>query len=45
MAIDLFNAGYYWEAHEELDKLLKVSDPENLVGRFLKGLFKLAAAD
>ena len=44
MAIDLFNAGYYWEAHEELDKLLKVSDPENLVGRFLKGLFKLAAA-
>ncbi|GIS61415.1 MAG: hypothetical protein CM1200mP2_36400 [Planctomycetaceae bacterium] len=27
MAIDLFNAGYYWEAPEELDKLLKVSDP------------------
>ncbi len=44
LAIDLFNSGYYWEAHEEFDKLLRVSGPESLVGRFLKGLFKLAAA-
>ena len=42
--IDLFNHGYYWEAHEEFDKLLKLACPDDLIGRFLKGLFKLAAA-
>lgn len=44
LAIDLFNAGYYWEAHDELDKLWRVAGPDTLVGRFLKGLFKLSAA-
>ena len=44
LALDLFNMGYYWEAHEELDKLLKLVCPDDLIGRFLKGLFKLAAA-
>jgi hypothetical protein len=44
LALDLFNIGYYWEAHEEFDKLLKITCPEELIGRFLKGLFKLAAA-
>ncbi|HCK52018.1 MAG TPA: DUF309 domain-containing protein [Planctomycetaceae bacterium] len=44
LALDLFNNGYYWEAHEELDKLLKITGAEDLIGRFLKGLFKLAAA-
>jgi hypothetical protein len=44
MAIDLFNFGYYWEAHEEWERLWRVSGPDNTVGRFLKGLIKLSAA-
>jgi uncharacterized protein len=44
LAIDLFNHGYYWEAHEEWDRLLRASGPESSVGRFLKGLVKMAAA-
>jgi hypothetical protein len=43
-AIDLFNHGYYWEAHEEWERLLRVSVPDSPVGRFLKGLVKLSAA-
>lgn len=44
LAIDYFNAGYYWEAHEEWDRLWRVSGPDTTVGRFLKGLVKLSAA-
>ena len=44
LAIDLFNHGYYWEAHEEWERLWRVSGQETLVGRFLKGLVKLSAA-
>jgi len=44
MAIDYFNFGYYWEAHDEFDRLLRASDAESLAGRFLKGLVKMAAA-
>lgn len=44
MAIDLFNHGYYWESHEEWERLWRVSGPDSLVGRFLKGLIKLSAA-
>jgi uncharacterized protein len=44
MAIDLFNAGYYWEAHEEWERLWRSSGQDTTVGRFLKGLVKLAAA-
>jgi hypothetical protein len=43
-AVDLFNHGYYWEAHEEWERLLRVSVPDSPVGRFLKGLVKLSAA-
>ena len=42
--LDLFNLGFYWESHEEWDRLLKASGPESLVGKFLKGLVKLSAA-
>src|SRR5258708_7391629 len=35
-AIDLFNYGFYWEAHEEWERLWRVSGPDNTVGRFLK---------
>lgn len=44
LAIDLFNHGYYWESHEEWDRLLRASGNESIVGRFLKGLVKMAAA-
>ena len=43
-AIDLFNSGFYWEAHEEWERLWRASGAETMVGRFLKGLIKLAAA-
>ena len=36
--------GFYWEAHEEWEKLWRVSGADTTVGRFLKGLIKLAAA-
>ena len=44
LALDLFNMGYYWEAHDEWDRLWRVSGPDTIVGRFLKGLIKLSAA-
>ena len=44
MALDLFNHGYYWEAHEEWERLCRVSGQDSLPGRFLKGLIKLSAA-
>lgn len=44
LAMDYFNFGYYWEAHEEWERLWRASVPDSLVGRFLKGLVKLSAA-
>jgi predicted metal-dependent hydrolase len=44
IAVDFFNMGYYWEAHEEWERLWRVSGPDSTVGRFLKGLVKLSAA-
>jgi len=44
LAIDFFNLGFYWEAHEEWERLWRVSGADTTVGRFLKGLIKLAAA-
>ncbi len=43
-AIDLFNLGYYWEAHEEWERLWRSTGADTTVGRFLKGLIKLSAA-
>lgn len=42
--LDLFNFGFYWEAHEEWERLLRVCGQETSNGKFLKGLIKLAAA-
>ncbi len=42
--IDLFNAGYYWEAHEAWEAVWHVAGRTGPVGDFLKGLIKLAAA-
>lgn len=44
LALDLFNHGFYWEAHDEWDRLWRSSGPDTPVGRFLKGLVKLSAA-
>lgn len=43
-AIDLFNSGYYWEAHEEWEGLWVSAGRGGVTGDFLKGLIKLAAA-
>jgi len=44
LAIDYFNLGYYWEAHDEWERVWRSSGPDTSVGRFLKGLVKLSAA-
>lgn len=44
LGLDFFNLGFYWEAHEEWERLWRVSGADTTVGRFLKGLIKLAAA-
>jgi len=44
VALDFFNQGYYWESHEEWERLWRASGPDSLVGKFLKGLVKLSAA-
>jgi len=43
-AIDLFNHGYYWEAHEEWERLWHAAGRNGSTADFLKGLIKLAAA-
>ena len=42
--IDLFNHGYYWEAHEEWEGLWRAAGRTESIADFLKGLIKLAAA-
>lgn len=44
LALDYFNHGYYWESHEEWERLLRTTGNDSPVGRFLKGLVKLSAA-
>jgi uncharacterized protein len=42
--LDLFNYGYYWEAHEVWEQIWHAAGRTGLVGNFIKGLIKLAAA-
>jgi hypothetical protein len=42
--VDLFNAGYFWEAHEVWEGLWHACGRTGVVATFLKGLIKLAAA-
>ena len=42
--IDLFNHGYYWEAHEAWEGLWHAAGRKGATADFLKGLIKLAAA-
>jgi predicted metal-dependent hydrolase len=44
LGIDLFNHGYYWEAHEVWEGLWHAAERTGPVADFLKGLIKLAAA-
>ncbi|MEM9659607.1 MAG: DUF309 domain-containing protein [Planctomycetota bacterium] len=43
-AVDLFNHGYYWEAHEAWETLWLAADRAGPIADFCKGLIKLAAA-
>ncbi|MGL4512026.1 MAG: DUF309 domain-containing protein [Lacipirellulaceae bacterium] len=43
-AIDLFNAGYRWEAHEAWERLWIAHGRAGPTADFIKGLIKLAAA-
>ncbi|MDF1547133.1 MAG: DUF309 domain-containing protein [Bacteroidales bacterium] len=43
-AIDLFNAGYYWEVHEVLEKLWIKQGKDSTEGQFLQGLIQLSVA-
>ncbi len=43
-AADLFNHGYYWEAHEVWEQLWVAAGRQDAHADFLKGLIKLAAA-
>ncbi len=42
--IDLFNAGFYWEAHEQWEAVWKAAGRSGPTADFLKALIKLAAA-
>jgi uncharacterized protein len=43
-ACDLFNYGYYWEAHEAWEALWQACGRKGTTAEMLKGLIKLAAA-
>ena len=42
--LDLFNHGYYWEAHEAWEGLWQVADRDGPLRMFFKGLILLSAA-
>jgi hypothetical protein len=43
-AVDLFNHGYYWEAHEVWEAWWHIAGRHSAEGRLLQGLIGLAAA-
>ncbi len=43
-AVDLFNHGFYWEAHEAWESLWHAAGRAGVVASWLKALIKLAAA-
>lgn len=42
--VDLFNAGFYWEAHESWESAWKILGRTSRAGHFLQGLIQVAAA-
>lgn len=43
-AVDLFNHGFYWEAHVYWERLWKLAEPESAERALLQALVQLAAA-
>ena len=43
-AVDLFNYGYWWEAHEVLEVLWVIAKRDTPTGIFLQGLIQISAA-
>ncbi len=43
-AVDLFNHGFWWEAHERLKQVSIGAGRESATGRFVEGLIQVAAA-
>jgi hypothetical protein len=43
-AIDLFNLGYYWEAHEGLEAVWRGAGSASEIGVLLQGVIQVAAA-
>jgi hypothetical protein len=43
-AIDLFNQGYWWEAHEVLEKLWIQTGRTTPIARFIQGIIQTSAA-
>lgn len=42
--VDLFNHGYWWEAHEAWETVWHTTNKEACYGQFLQGLIQIAAA-
>ncbi len=42
--VDLFNLGYWWEAHAAWEALWQTTGRSDAAGRFLQGLIQIAAA-
>lgn len=42
--IDLFNHGYWWEAHEALETVWQAAGTQTQAGQFVQGLIQVAAA-
>lgn len=42
--VDLYNYGYWWEAHEAWEGLWQQTDKSGVQGRFLQGLIQVSAA-
>ncbi len=42
--IELFNQGYYWEAHEAWEEIWRLDGKHGPQGQLLQGLIKIAAA-
>ena len=44
LGVDLYNHGFWWEAHEQWELLWQGAGPRTAAGLFLQGLIQLAAA-
>ncbi len=42
--VDLYNHGYWWEAHESWEALWQLTDKKGVQGKFLQGLIQTGAA-